>query len=194
MRLKEAQEEEARAQEAAEQEALERELLYLRWEVKKLKLEHELWCFEQKYSQNQPRVPAGNSDGGQWTSGARAVGNAAVADGQVLSDAAPDSIEAGAQYAQGDPPPLQRIHPDSTYERDLEARRSLDYWRKQTTPSIVESLKPGTQEPLTTYPDGRVANGNTRLKVLQEPGYNINLLPRTSRGGGGGFPTLWPWQ
>ena len=25
-------------------------------------------CFERKYSPDQPRVPAGNSDGGQWTS------------------------------------------------------------------------------------------------------------------------------
>ena len=41
VRLKEAQEEEARAQEAAAQEEFERDLLHLRWEVKKLKLEHE---------------------------------------------------------------------------------------------------------------------------------------------------------
>lgn len=47
-------------------------------------------------------MPAGNPDGGQWTSGARAVGNAAVADGQVLSDAGPDPIAPGAQYAQNE--------------------------------------------------------------------------------------------
>ena len=64
VRVKEAQEEEARAQEAAAQEEFERELLQLRWEVKKLKLEHELWLFEQKYSPNQPRSPTGNPDGG----------------------------------------------------------------------------------------------------------------------------------
>jgi hypothetical protein len=69
VRLKEAQEEEARAQAEAAQEEFERELLQLRWEVKKLKLEHELWLFDQKYSPSQPRVPAGNPDGGQWTSG-----------------------------------------------------------------------------------------------------------------------------
>src|SRR4029077_17002051 len=103
MRAKEAAEEEARAHAAAEQEEFERELLHLRWGVKKLKLEHEMWCFEQKYSPNQPRVPAGSPEGGQWTSGARAVGNAAVADGQVLSDAGPDPIRPGAQYAQTEP-------------------------------------------------------------------------------------------
>ena len=55
VRAKEAAEDEARARAAAEQEEFERELLQLRWEVKKLKLEHELWCFEQKYHSNQPR-------------------------------------------------------------------------------------------------------------------------------------------
>jgi hypothetical protein len=75
VRLKEAQEEDARAQAAAAQEEFERALLHLRWEVKKLKLEHELWCFEQKYSLNQPR-----DEQGRWTSGASSVGVAAAAD------------------------------------------------------------------------------------------------------------------
>ena len=57
-------EEEARARAAAEQEEYERELLQLRWEVKKLKLEHELWCLEEKYSPEQPRVPAGSGRAG----------------------------------------------------------------------------------------------------------------------------------
>jgi len=96
VRAKEAAEAAARARAAAEQEEFERELLQLRWEVKKLKLEHELWCFEQKYSANQPRVPAGNSDGGQWTSGARAVGDAAAAN-SADSDASADSTGSGAQ-------------------------------------------------------------------------------------------------
>jgi len=101
--LKEAQEEEARAQEAAAQEEFERDLLHLRWEVKKLKLEHELWLFEQKYSPDQPR-----DELGRWTSGASRVGDAAAADNnvdsdQVLSDASPDPIRPGAQYAQNEP-------------------------------------------------------------------------------------------
>src|SRR5438128_901558 len=103
VRLKEAQEEEARAQEAAEQEEYERALLELRWLVKSLRTDLLLRDLRHKYSPDQPRVPAGNSDGGQWTSGASAVGNAAVADGQVLSDAGPDPIEPGAQYAQNEP-------------------------------------------------------------------------------------------
>ena len=66
VRLKEAQEDEARARAAAEQEALEREILALRHDFAKLKLEYELRRFQRKYSSNQPRVPAGNPDGGQW--------------------------------------------------------------------------------------------------------------------------------
>src|ERR1041384_4807710 len=69
VRMQAAAEDEARAQAEAAQEEFERELLELRLEVKKLKLEHELWCFEQKYSPDQPRVPAGNPDGGPGTGG-----------------------------------------------------------------------------------------------------------------------------
>jgi hypothetical protein len=95
VRLKEAQEEEARVRAAAEQDAFERELLQLRWEVKKLKLEHELWLLEEKYNPNQSRVPAGSSQGGQWTSGASAVGNVAAGD-SASNDAGPDSTGSGA--------------------------------------------------------------------------------------------------
>jgi hypothetical protein len=94
VRLKEAQEEEARAQAAAAQDALERELLQLRWEVKKLKLDHELWCLEEKYSPDQPR-----DDRGRWTDGSSGGGRN---DPRVISDATPDNeATPGAQYAQG---------------------------------------------------------------------------------------------
>jgi hypothetical protein len=54
---------------AAEQDAFEHELLHLRWLVKSMRLELALRRFQEKYSPDQPRVPAGNSDGGQWTDG-----------------------------------------------------------------------------------------------------------------------------
>jgi hypothetical protein len=62
VRFKEAQE--AEAQEAAAQEEFERGLLELRRDFAKLKLEYELRRFQEKYSPNQPRVPAGNPDDG----------------------------------------------------------------------------------------------------------------------------------
>src|SRR5947209_8759170 len=65
---------------AAEQHAFEREILALRRELASLKLEYELRRFQQKYSPNQPRVPAGNPDCGQWTSGGGAAARTRVAD------------------------------------------------------------------------------------------------------------------
>jgi hypothetical protein len=83
-----------------------------------------------------------------------------------------------ASGAKPSQPPLQRIHPDSTYAADATAKASLKYWRTRPTQEIVDSLKPGGQEPLLTKPDGRMMNGNTRTKVLQERGHDINSLPR----------------
>jgi hypothetical protein len=60
---------EAKARALAEQDVFEREVLALRHDFAKLKLDYDLRRFQRKYSPDQPRVPAGNSDGGQWTSG-----------------------------------------------------------------------------------------------------------------------------
>jgi hypothetical protein len=75
-------------------------------------------------------------------------------------------------------PPLQRIHSDMTYKLDPEARASLEHWRQQSTQDIVNSFGiPG--EELLVKPDGRMMNGNTRTRVLEERGFDINSLPRT---------------
>ena len=73
----------------------------------------------------------------------------------------------------GDLPPLQRIH-DSVYEMDAKARRSLECHRTKTTEEMVESLRPGQAESLKVKPDGRVFQGNMRIKVLGERGYPID--------------------
>ena len=53
----------------------------------------------QKYSPDQPRVPAGNPDGGQWTSEG---GNDRSNDPRIISDATPDNTwKPGARYAGG---------------------------------------------------------------------------------------------
>jgi hypothetical protein len=86
VRLKETQEEDARAQEAAAQEEFERELLQLRAEVKKLKLEHGLWLFEQKYGDHpsqqldlkypgQPRDDHGRFSFGKKPNGVQLAGD-----------------------------------------------------------------------------------------------------------------------
>src|SRR4051794_20776666 len=97
-----------RAQEAesAEQQAFERELAALRdanaqarITMADVKFEFARRALGSKYSQNQPRVPAGSPDGGQWTSGG-GVGDSlqvSVTDprdsaGLVINDATPDGV------------------------------------------------------------------------------------------------------
>jgi hypothetical protein len=59
--------------------------------------DHPFALCERKYSADQPRVPAGDPAGGQWTS---AGGSAGRNDPRVISDATPDPVRQGAQYAQ----------------------------------------------------------------------------------------------
>jgi hypothetical protein len=74
-------------------------------------------------------------------------------------------------------PPLRRIHSDELLETGV-SRVALEYWRKQSTEDIVHSLQPGNVESLKVKPDGRIMNGNTRIKVLEERGVDVNGLPR----------------
>ena len=74
-------------------------------------------------------------------------------------------------------PPLRRIHRDETITSGA-SRLSLDYWSKRSTSEIIESLRPGKSESLKVKSDGRILNGNVRIKVLEERGYDINSLAR----------------
>jgi hypothetical protein len=74
-------------------------------------------------------------------------------------------------------PPLRRIHSDQLLETGV-SRIVLEYWRQQQTADIVRSLQPGNVESLKVKPDGRIMNGNTRIKVLEERGVDVNSLPR----------------
>jgi hypothetical protein len=74
-------------------------------------------------------------------------------------------------------PPLRRIHSDQTLATGS-SRIALEYWRQQPTDDIVQSLQPGNIEALQVKPDGRIMNGNLRIKVLEERGFDMNSLPR----------------
>ena len=74
-------------------------------------------------------------------------------------------------------PPLRLIHGDAVYAAGP-AKRSLDYWRTRPTDVILDSMRPGQREALRVKPDGRVMNGNTRVKVLRERGVDVDTLPR----------------
>jgi hypothetical protein len=170
------------------------------------------------FNPDQPRdelgqwTDTGGGSGGLATDGAAV--EASISDIGWALDSGQGSNNAEVTLVADDPPvPLRGIHPDATYETDRIAKQSLDYWRQQPTGTIVDSLKPGGDESLKASPDGRIMNGNTRLKILQERGYDINSLPREvyrpsfinpgRPGGGGGAPgggggrsplRLWPWQ
>ena len=73
--------------------------------------------------------------------------------------------------------PLRRIHSDETLENGA-GRFALAYWRRRETGEIVESLRPGKPEALRVKHDGRILNGNVRVKVLEERGFNVEGLER----------------
>src|SRR6266542_3196516 len=90
------------------------------------------------------------------------------------------SVNTAIVLASGIVPPLKSLHGPEVYESGL-AKGSLEYWRKQPTEKIIESLKPGQTEPLITKPDGTIMQGNNRVKVLRERGVDVNSLPRTPK-------------
>ncbi|MDT4896239.1 MAG: hypothetical protein QOH25_1316 [Acidobacteriota bacterium] len=74
---------------------------------------------------------------------------------------------------------LRRIHADETLETGA-GRFSLAYWRQRSAEEIIGSLRPGKSEALKVKPDGRILNGNIRVKILEERGFDIDSLERES--------------
>jgi hypothetical protein len=83
------------------------------------------------FNPNQPRVPAGNPDGGQWTGEGGGAGSARINDSRVISDATPDALRPGAQYAElkrpgighnNPPPDVPKQRPPTPQERHRIAR------------------------------------------------------------------------
>jgi hypothetical protein len=75
-------------------------------------------------------------------------------------------------------PPLRRMHGDAIYEQSGTARDSLEYHRRRTTDQIVASLRSHQELALRVTREGLIKNGNTRIKVLLERGFDVNTLPR----------------
>lgn len=74
-------------------------------------------------------------------------------------------------------PRIRRLHSDEIYEGGL-AKISLEYLRQWSTGRIIESLAPGSSISLKVADDGLVKDGNTRIKILEERGVDVNSLPR----------------
>ena len=88
-------------------------------------------------------------------------------------------VVAAALFAtRGALPKLKRIHSDETLNSGSN-KFDLESQRTRSTDDIIDSLKPGSAEPLRVKPDGRIFDGNTRIKVLEERGVDIDSLPRT---------------
>ena len=67
---------------------------------------HRLALYHSHFNPDQPRVPKGHHDGGQWSRGGSgfqrlaAIGAAQAGDRLIMSDASPDGIRVWTQYAE----------------------------------------------------------------------------------------------
>ena len=119
------------------------ELVRLRRELELVKREY--YARKAGFNPNQPRVPVGNSDGGQWTSGGggsatqvRLADASNILGSLVMSDASPDPIIPGAQYAQTE----ITIHPSA-----LTGMSTIDDTTKKlasTLATVVDALPEGS--------------------------------------------------
>lgn len=91
-------------------------------------------CRKAGFNTDQPRVPAGNLDGGQWTSGGDAGGSdtGGINDPRVFSDAMPDNEWIpGERYAQNTSEVPARIPRFVKIEKNIElaeAQRGNFLW------------------------------------------------------------------
>jgi hypothetical protein len=106
------------------------------------------------YDPNQPRIPPGHPDGGQWTREGHGAASPQFGDQRVVSDAAPHTIwRSGAQYAQhhrrggggGPMPPTggqwARLAVATAQARDAvrQVQERDPKWRP--TPSLFETIE-----------------------------------------------------
>lgn len=111
--------------------------------------------YARKYSPNQPRVPAGRREGGQWTS---IGGGGGINDSRVISDITPDNDWIpGAQYAAGPRAPKDR-------------RQPLHVPTPHTVEPAVSTYRPGQVSIVNDAQTGlsTVDETTEKLKVLLE--------------------------
>ncbi len=149
---------------------------------------------EEKYSPAQPRVPAGNPDGGQWTDAPSAARN----DPRVISDAAPDPVRPGAQYAMGRRVAVPRIvggrlvevDPGQAARFDAAEARAQDGLRRvrdidpawKPEPSVAP---PHSIESAIARREDDARDAEARLDVLDR----LGIDPARMRGDGDVRPT-----
>jgi hypothetical protein len=120
-----------------------------------IEAKHRLAQYHSHYNPNQPRVPAGHPEGGQWTSAGGTTGSGAS---QVLSDFTPDNDwKLGAQYAsngrggRGSGPTRLGRGQWIELEPGQAARLTLAEARAQDAVRRVQELDPNWRVELGTY-------------------------------------------
>ncbi len=90
---------------------------------------------------------------------------------QSWSDEIAELTSKTSKGASQSPTKLKFLHPESSMSRS-----NLNFWSKQSTEAIVESLKPSAESPLRLK-GNLIMQGNTRMHVLLKRGFNIDTLP-----------------
>jgi RHS repeat-associated protein len=75
---------------------------------------------------------------------------------------------------------LRRIHSTETITSGI-GKHSYNYWSRRSTDDIIKSLRPGSENPLMTSPDGAIFDGNTRIYILEQRGIDVSSLPRVPK-------------
>lgn len=140
-----------------------------------------------RYNPHQPRVPAGRSDGGQWTRGAHGPAPPFADDPRVLSDATPDnewipgSRHASRRGGRGGLPP-------ETFGQSLRLERAMQ--RLQAAEKELKMRDPLWRRPEGAYSttEGRIAHFEAAARQAER-----DLAERIQHGMGPG-PFAVEWQ
>ncbi|HET9280863.1 MAG TPA: hypothetical protein VFR24_02765 [Candidatus Angelobacter sp.] len=74
-----------------------------------------------------------------------------------------------------------KASPVQVLSRMLQDIESKYHLRDYLTSAVELARSQGSASPLTVYPDGTVADGNTRIRILIERGVDVDSLPRLER-------------
>ena len=69
-----------------------------------------------------------------------------------------------------------KASPVETLSRILQDIESKYHLQDFLPPAIEHAQSPSAASPLTVYPDGRVADGNTRIRILTQRGVDVDSL------------------
>lgn len=124
-------------------------------------------ALSRKYNPNQPRVPKGDPDGGQWTLGGDGAWRSMTTargrdDPRILSDADPEAVKPGDQFAQvrgrrgGGPVIINGQRVDLTPEQG--ARLTAVQARANASIARVREVDPSWNPPPSAYqtPEGMI--------------------------------------